>query len=63
MTSTNTPSDACLRMYSAQPPELAWRLSRGRPPCRAGALRIVERMIIPLTGTQHEIEQGDHRAT
>lgn len=35
----------------------------GRVPRRAGVVRILNRMTIPLTGTQYEIEAGDYRAT
>jgi aldose 1-epimerase len=35
----------------------------GRLPRRAGAVRILNRMTIPLTGTQYQIEAGDYRAT
>ena len=35
----------------------------GRLPRRAGVVRILIRMTIPLTGVQYEIEAGDYRAT
>jgi aldose 1-epimerase len=35
----------------------------GRPLRRAAPIRMLNGMTIPLTGTQHEIEAGDYRAT
>ena len=59
---------AARRLLTAKPaaaagtPDLAWGIV-ARLPRRAGAVRILNRMTIPLTGTQYEIEAGDYRAT